>query len=109
MEPNEVKSNGNLKILPSHDLRASRLQLARELLEDPLKFDEYANKQCLNLLYLATKILRDPEEAKDAVQEALMKIWKGLPGYKGNSSLDTWSYRIVANAALVTLRHRDKT
>jgi RNA polymerase sigma factor (sigma-70 family) len=48
----------------------------------------------------------DAEEAKDLFQEALMNIWKALPGFKHESELSTWVYRITIN---VCLRAREFT
>ncbi len=39
-------------------------------------------------------------QAEDLAQEVFNKIHKGLPGYKGNSSLSTWIYRIATNTAI---------
>jgi len=39
-------------------------------------------------------------EAEDATQEALLKIIKGLPGFKGLSSLETWMFRILTNVCI---------
>ncbi len=39
-------------------------------------------------------------EAEDVVQTALLRMWIGLPGFRGDSSLKTWSERVVERAAL---------
>lgn len=46
----------------------------------------------------------DQSEADDLTQEVFTKIDKGLNGFKGNSKLSTWVYRIATNAALDRLR-----
>lgn len=43
---------------------------------------------------------KDAEDQKDLVQDVLFNIWKGLPSFKGTSSMDTWLYRIVLNICL---------
>ncbi|MEP6854805.1 MAG: sigma-70 family RNA polymerase sigma factor [Pedococcus sp.] len=48
----------------------------------------------------------DLEAAEDAVQEALTKAWMGLPGFRGQSSLRTWLFRITANEVLAARRRR---
>lgn len=40
------------------------------------------------------------EHLDDLVQETFIKIWKGLPGFKENSGIKTWIYRIATNTAL---------
>ena len=42
--------------------------------------------------------------AEDIAQEAFLKINRGLPGFKGESRLSTWVYRIATNAALDRIR-----
>ena len=43
-------------------------------------------------------------EAEDLTQEVFVKVHRALPGFKGDSSLSTWIYRIATNTALDTLR-----
>jgi len=49
---------------------------------------------------LALAILGDPAAAQDAAQEAFLRIWKGLTGFRGQSALSTWIYTITRNTAL---------
>jgi RNA polymerase sigma-70 factor (ECF subfamily) len=52
----------------------------------------------------AVKMLRNSNDAEDAVQEALVKIWRNLAQFEGRSSFSTWVHRIVRNASLDLLR-----
>lgn len=52
------------------------------------------------------RILRSPEDAEDALQEALAKAWRALPGFEGRSSLRSWLHRIVANTSLDEVQRR---
>jgi len=52
---------------------------------------------------LAVAILGDRTLAEDAAQEALLRIWKGLAGFRGGSTLSTWIYSITRNACLTAL------
>ena len=45
-------------------------------------------------------ILRDPEQAKDAVQNALIKAWRDLPTLRDPDSFDAWLHRLVVRACL---------
>ena len=66
--------------------------------------DEYSD-----LAYsVAYRMLRNVEDAEDAVQEAYISAYKALPNFKGQSKLSTWLYRIVVNACLMKIR-KDKS
>lgn len=53
---------------------------------------------------LAFRILQNHDEADDATQEAFVKIWQSLSGFRGESRFTTWAYRIVRNTCLNRLR-----
>ena len=46
------------------------------------------------------RMLASPDDADDAVQEALVRAWRALPRFEGRSSVRTWLYRITTNVAL---------
>ena len=63
---------------------------------------------------LCFRILGDAEEARDAAQETFLKVYRGLKGFRGESGLKTWIYRIAINQAMNQQRwwrrrHRDET
>ena len=51
-------------------------------------------------------ILRDPELARDALQEALIRCWRDLPGLRDPDRFEAWLYRLTVNACLVLARRR---
>ncbi len=53
---------------------------------------------------LALAILADSALAEDIAQEVFVRIWKGLPGFRGQSSLSTWIYAITRNTCLTALK-----
>jgi RNA polymerase sigma-70 factor (ECF subfamily) len=56
---------------------------------------------------LALRMTGDEQDAEDVLQETFIKVFKYIEGFKGNSSLATWIYRIAMNEALMLLRkHR---
>ncbi|HEX4122436.1 MAG TPA: RNA polymerase sigma factor [Verrucomicrobiae bacterium] len=57
---------------------------------------------------LAYSIMHNETQAEDVTQDALVKIWKGLPGYHGGASLSTWIYVITRNTCLTELKRRDR-
>ena len=54
----------------------------------------------------ARLIVRDPELARDAVQDALIRAWRDLPGLRDPDRLDAWLHRLLANACLDLVRRR---
>jgi RNA polymerase sigma-70 factor (ECF subfamily) len=54
------------------------------------------------------RILRSPEDAEDALQEALARAWRALPTFEGRSSLRSWLYRIVTNTSLDEAQRRPR-
>jgi len=55
---------------------------------------------------LALKILNDPQDAEDVLQETFIKALRGLSSFERRSSLSTWLYRIAVNEALMAVRKR---
>jgi RNA polymerase sigma-70 factor, ECF subfamily len=55
---------------------------------------------------LARSLMRDPEEAADAVEDALVRIHDAAPRFRGERGLKTWALRIVANRCRDALRRR---
>jgi RNA polymerase sigma-70 factor (ECF subfamily) len=55
---------------------------------------------------LARSLMRDPEEAADAVEDALVRIHDAAPRFRGERGLKTWVLRIVANRCRDLLRRR---
>lgn len=56
---------------------------------------------------LCLRILKDPDDASEATQDAFLKAWRGLKGFRGDSMFTTWLYRVATNAALS--KHRSRT
>ena len=48
----------------------------------------------------ARLIVRDPELARDAVQDGLIRAWRDLPGLRDPDRFDAWLHRLIANACL---------
>jgi len=53
---------------------------------------------------VAYRMLRNVEDAEDAVQEAFISAYRAFSTFKGQSKLSTWLYRIVVNACLMKIR-----
>lgn len=49
---------------------------------------------------LLLRMTRDPEEATDLAQEAFIRAWRGLPGFRSEAKFSTWLYRIAYNVCV---------
>jgi RNA polymerase sigma-70 factor (ECF subfamily) len=54
------------------------------------------------------RMLGSLHDAEDALQDTLLRAWRGLPKFGGRSSLRTWLYRIASNACLDAIERRGK-
>ncbi|SDK23572.1 RNA polymerase sigma factor [Natronincola ferrireducens] len=57
---------------------------------------------------IAYRILGNLEDANDVTQEALLKVYRSIHNFKGNSSFSTWLYSIVNNVCIDFLRKNKK-
>lgn len=64
--------------------------------------DAYSNQ----IYRLALKMVNDPQDAEDVLQETFIKALRSIRNFEGRSSLSTWLYRIAVNEALMLLRKR---
>ena len=53
-------------------------------------------------------MLGSVHDAEDALQDALLRAWRGLPRFEGRSSLRSWLYRIATNTCLNVIEKRPK-
>jgi RNA polymerase sigma-70 factor (ECF subfamily) len=54
------------------------------------------------------RMLGSVHDADDALQDALLRAWRGLPQFEGRSSLRSWLYRIATNSCLRVIERRPK-
>jgi RNA polymerase sigma-70 factor (ECF subfamily) len=83
----------------------------RELVErarggDHDAFAELARAAVLRLDQAARLIVRDPELARDAVQEGLIRAWRELPKLRDPDRFNAWLYRLTVNSCIDLTRRR---
>jgi RNA polymerase sigma-70 factor (ECF subfamily) len=69
-------------------------------------FDELARTRIDSVYRTALAILGSPADARDATQEALVSMWRGLPSLRSADAFDGWLHRITVNASKMALRSR---
>ena len=60
------------------------------------------------LTAVVSGILRDKDAVEDVVQQAFIKAWYRIEGFKGGSSLYTWLYRVAVNSAKDYIKSRKR-
>jgi len=75
---------------------------------DAAAFEDLVREHQTKLYHTCLRMMGNPDDARDMSQEILVKIWRNLPSFKGDSSLSTWLYRIAINTCLDELRRRSK-
>lgn len=80
--------------------------VARAQEEDERAFGELIERYETKVYSLALKMLRNPEDAEDVLQDTFLRAYRGLKSFKGHSTFSTWIYRITANSALMKLRKK---
>lgn len=73
---------------------------------DRAEFARLVDALSSKIYRVALKIVNDPQDAEDVLQETFLKAYRALPTFEGRSSLSTWVYRIAVNEAFMHLRKK---
>ena len=90
-------SEMNDKVILQHLMEGSREALAM-LWQD----------QSANVLNLAFRMLKDRDQAEDILMDVFVQVPKAVQGFRGQSALNTWLYRLTVNACLMKLRSQKR-
>ena len=90
-------SEMNDKVILQHLMEGSREALAM-LWQD----------QSGNVLNLAFRMLKDRDQAEDILMDVFVQVPKAVQGFRGQSALNTWLYRLTVNACLMKLRSQKR-
>jgi RNA polymerase sigma-70 factor (ECF subfamily) len=80
--------------------------LARHVAGDRAAFGELVARHRDRLWRVALRTLGDPDDAADALQDALVSAYRAAAGFRGDAAVTTWLHRIVVNACLDLARRR---
>lgn len=86
-------------------------QNEERLVEDAVRGDARAFEILMEthesrMYAVALRMCQNREDAQDCLQDAMIRIYKALPTFKGESSFSTWAYRITMNTCLDDLRKK---
>ena len=73
---------------------------------DPMAINELFATWMPRLYRAALRILRNPEDSEDAVQDALLSAYQNLEQFEGRAKFSTWMYSILLNTVRARLRKR---
>ncbi len=71
---------------------------------DPQAFRRLVERHQRRAFAIAMGLLRDENDAREVVQEAFLRVYRGLDSFHGGSSFFTWLYRIVTNLSIDLIR-----
>ena len=83
--------------------------VSRELIERCIRgergaFDELVERTHRQVFTQAYRLVGDRHEAEDISQEAYLRVYRSLGGFRADARFETWLYRIVANVAFTHLK-----
>jgi len=73
---------------------------------DAEAFEALVRRETPRMLAVARRLLRNDEDARDAVQDGFVSAFRSLGDFAGRCQVSTWLHRITVNAALMRLRTR---
>lgn len=88
------------------DPRSDKELLADHLTGDPYAFERIIQRHRNRLYAVALRTMRDPEDAADALQDALISAFRAAASFRAEAQVTTWLHRIVVNACLDRIRRK---
>src|SRR5215467_1130625 len=105
-EHHEAGANGAGHALPEPRETADAELIRLHVAGDPDAFGQLFLRHRDRLWAVAVRTLSDPEEAADALQDAMISAFRRAESFRGDSAVTTWLHRIVVNACLDRLRRK---
>lgn len=90
------------------DREGDQLLVERARAGERAAFDQLVSRYQRRLMRLLTRLLNDPAEAEDVVQETFIKAYRALRHFRGDAAFYTWLYRIAINTAKNALLNRKR-
>jgi RNA polymerase sigma-70 factor, ECF subfamily len=90
------------------DIAADNISLTALRDGDRAEFAHLVERYSTQVYALALRMLGDPQDAEDVLQETFLKAFRAIRNFEGRSRLSTWLYRIAINESLMRLRKARK-
>lgn len=75
---------------------------------DRVAFEELVRLTSADTYTLAFRLMGDEDDARDVVQEAYLRAYRGISKFRGDARFTTWMYRITANCAVTHMERRKR-
>lgn len=84
------------------------LLVARARARDAAAFQHLVGRHAPKLRRLVSRMLANPEDQEEVLQNVLLSAWCHLPAFEGRAQFSSWMYRVTSNAALMLIRDQGR-
>lgn len=97
-------SASNTKQARAREAEEDRALIAKAQAGDTVAFRSLVERHQRRAFAIALSLVRDENDARELVQDAFLRVFKGLATFQGGSSFFTWLYRIITNLSIDLIR-----
>jgi RNA polymerase sigma-70 factor (ECF subfamily) len=99
-----AETPSNSKEIRAREAEEDRALIAKAQAGDTAAFRSLVERHQRRAFAIAYSLVRDENDARELVQDAFLRVFKGLGTFQGGSSFFTWLYRIVTNLSIDLMR-----
>jgi len=99
-----VSDASNAKQARIREAEEDRVLIARAQEGDVAAFRQLVERHQRRAFAIALSLVRDENDARELVQDAFLRVFRGLNSFQGGSSFFTWLYRIITNLSIDLIR-----
>lgn len=99
-----VSAASNTKQTRIREAEEDRALIAKAQQGDVAAFRQLVERHQRRAFAIALSLVRDENDARELVQDAFLRVFKGLHTFQGTSSFFTWLYRIITNLSIDLIR-----
>ncbi len=104
MAVNSGRPGASNRLTREADAELDSALILRAQSGDSTAFRQLVERHQRAAFSVAVALVKDEQDAREVVQEAFVRVYKGLPQFQGGSSFFTWLYRIVTNLSIDHIR-----
>jgi RNA polymerase sigma-70 factor, ECF subfamily len=99
-----ISGASNTKQARIREAEEDRVLIARAQQGDMAAFRQLVDRHQRRAFAIALALVRDENDARELVQDAFLRVFKGINSFQGGSSFFTWLYRIITNLSIDLIR-----